>query len=431
MARLCAEIKSCRSCGSADLLDVMSMGKQSLISFPDNPKEKVPNGPLELVLCQRCKLLQLRHTFSRDVLYRGYWYESRINPTMVVALKDLVDSAARMVSLKKGSVVLDIASNDNTTLKQYAQNGIVRIGIDPSDVARQNPVKGIVNVNDFFSKRSFDRALAQLDSEGVEHSGKALIITCAAMFYDLPDPNAFLENVKKCLDRKGVFIIQMNYLGMMIKDNTFDNICHEHLEYYSLRTMEYLLQKHGLDVLNVELNDVNGGSFRIYMGFKGMHSIPPAARRNIKRLETQEDRQGLDKASTYRKYSDGLLATKKRFLKFIRDERRKGKRFCLEGASTRGLVQIQFFGLTKKDFPYALEKNPRKFGKYYADTGIQIKSTKNFYTAKNGRLSGDSPDYLYVLPYHFIDYIREQRSDFMEKGGKLIIAIPKFKVMGK
>ena len=215
MLKLYSSIKSCRSCGSTHLLKVMSLGRQSVISFPDNPKERVPSGPLELVLCKKCKLLQLRHTFERNILYRSYWYESGINPTMIAALKDIVDSASKIVKLKKRNIVMDIASNDNTLLKQYTQKGIIKVGIDPSDVAKQNMQKGIISINNFFSVAAFKQALRQMDEEKKDHESKASIVTCIAMFYDLPDPNVFLEDVKKCMKEDGIFIIQMNYLGLM------------------------------------------------------------------------------------------------------------------------------------------------------------------------------------------------------------------------
>lgn len=423
-------IKRCRSCGSTHFSKVMSLGRQSLIDFPNHAGSKSLSGPLELVLCDECKLLQLKHTFARNLLYREYWYESKINPTMVLALKDVADAAAGMVKLGNGNVVLDIASNDNTLLRQYSQNGVAKIGIDPSDVARRNIQKGIVTINDFFSVTAFNKAIRQLNGNGTRYDKKASIITCVAIFYDLPSPNAFLEDVKKCLKSDGIFIIQMNYLGLMIKENTFDNICHEHLEYYSFRTLNNLLDRHGFEVLDVELNDVNGGSFRVYIGIKGSRKITQVGKRNIRRLETYEKRLNLDKLDAYREFSRRMLQTKKQLTSFIKRELGRGKKFCLEGASTRGLVQIQFFGLSGKDFQYALEKNPRKFGKYYADTGIPIRSDENFYETINGKLNEESPDYLYVLPYHFLGYIKKQRKDFLKNGGKLIVAIPEFNVIG-
>ncbi len=256
--------KTCRVCGSNKLIPILSLGDQYVTNFVDDAKGDYPHAPLELVLCNvkdgGCGLLQLRHTVERDLMYRKYWYKSGISTTMVKALADIASAAERLVNLSTGDIVIDIGANDGTLLRQYKTPGLVTVGFEPSNLWKLGIEGNSKIINDYFNYESFRRELG---------SKKAKVITSIAMFYDLEDPNTFVEDIKKCLDENGVWIIQMNYLGLMLENNTFDNISHEHLEYYSLLSLLNLLDKHNLEAFDVELNDVNGGSFRIYIKHKG------------------------------------------------------------------------------------------------------------------------------------------------------------------
>jgi SAM-dependent methyltransferase len=416
---LVKETKKCRVCGSKNLVSAISLGNQVVTNFVDNPNKKLYRGPLELVLCgprgKGCGLLQLRHTFNHDILYKKYWYRSGISAMMVKALADIANKSEKLVKLRKGDIVIDIGSNDGTLLEQFITKGIVKVGFEPSNLWNLAKGKDIVTLHDYFNYKKFAEKFGRK---------KAKVITAIAMFYDLDDPNAFVEDIKKCLDKDGVFIIQMNYLGLMLKNNTFDNISHEHLEYYSLLSLEYLLRRHGLEVFDVELNDVNGGSFRIYVrqeaskieGFKG-------ARERVARLRAREINEGLDSISVYKKFERRIEKTRSELLTLLKNENKKRKKIFIYGASTRGLVVLQYAGIDSKLIKAATDKNPNKWGKYIAGTNIPIVSIAEYKRAK--------PDYLFVLPYHFIDEIKKQNSDFLKNGGKMIVAIPKLRIISK
>jgi hypothetical protein len=242
------------------------------------------------------------------------------------------------------------------------------------------------------------------------------------MFYDLEDPNTFVEDIKQCLDENGVWIIQMNYLGLMLENNTYDNICHEHLEYYSLLSLSNLLQRHNMEALDVELNDVNGGSFRIYVKHKGskVQGFPG----NSERLEKQkkyEEKMGLNDFKVYDKFAQRIEKSKTELMAFLTQQSKKGKKIFIYGASTRGLVVLQYAGVDKKLIIAATDMNPEKWGKYIVGTGIPIISIEQYRKEK--------PDYLFVLPYHFLEEIKNQEKAFLKAGGKMIVAIPKFEVI--
>ena len=251
----------CRVCGSPNLESVLSLGNQFISNFVDSAGEEAYTAPLELVLCNRktggCGLVQLKHTVPRDLLYRQYWYKSGINQSMRNALADITDKIEKKVSLSQGDIALDIGCNDGTLLRSFRTKGLVLAGFEPAtNLIPEAQVGTSKIINDFFGAGAFHR---EFDSR------KAKVITAIAMFYDLEDPNVFVSDLKQILDESGICVIQQNYLPSMLESNAFDNIGHEHLEYYSLLSLEYLLGLHGLETFDVGLNDVNGGSFRVYV----------------------------------------------------------------------------------------------------------------------------------------------------------------------
>ncbi len=411
-------VKRCRVCGSRHLIPILSLGNQYVTNFLDSPKAKSYKAPLDLVLCDTkkggCGLLQLKHTFNHDILYRKYWFRSGISTTLVKALADVVNKAERVVDLESGDLVIDIGSNDGTLLKQYKGKNITRVGFEPSNLWKFASGRNLVSIHDYFNYGSFSRRFK---------GRKAKIITSIAMFYDLDDPNKFVEDITRCLDDNGLWIIQMNYLYLMLKDNTFDNISHEHLEYYSLLSLEKLLGRHGLEVMDVELNEVNGGSFRIYIRKKGADVKPlVGAEGRVLRLKALEKRAGMDTIRPYLSFARRIKMIGTSLHSFLEKQKRMGKSVFIYGASTRGLVILQFARITNRLIIAATDKNPEKWGKYIVGTGIPIISIDEYRRRK--------PDYLFILPYHLNKEIRSQESRFLNKNGKMIVPIPKFKIYG-
>jgi hypothetical protein len=413
------ERETCRVCGSDKLIPILSLGEQYVTNFVEDPKSDYPRGPLELVLCSvkdgGCGLLQLKHTIERDVLYRKYWYRSGISSIMVKALADITSAAKKIVNLSSGDLVVDIGANDGTLLRQYEVTGLMTVGFEPSNLWNLATEGNSKIINDYFNYGSFQRELG---------NKKAKVITSIAMFYDLEDPNTFVEDIRKCLDENGVWIIQMNYLGLMVENNTFDNISHEHLEYYSLLSLSNLLERHNLQAFDVELNDVNGGSFRIYVKHRGSNITGfPGHEERLKKQEAYEEKMGFDNKKVCDQFAKRIEKSKNDLLVFLNQEKKSGKNIFIYGASTRGLVVLQYFGIDNKLISGAADMNPDKWGKYIVGTGIPIMSVEEYRKKK--------PDYLLVLPYHFIDEIREQEAVFLKNGGKMMVAMPDFKVITK
>jgi NDP-4-keto-2,6-dideoxyhexose 3-C-methyltransferase len=409
--------QTCRVCGSSKLIPILSLGDQFVTNFVEEPNRDYVKGPLEIVLCNvkdgGCGLLQLKHTVERDILYKKYWYKSGISTTMVKALADIASSAERLIKLSSEDLVVDIGSNDGTLLRQFKTPGLITVGFEPSNLWKLG-IEGTSRIiNDYFNYETFQREFG---------NKKAKLITSIAMFYDLEDPNVFVEDIRKCLDKEGVWIIQMNYLGLMLENNTFDNISHEHLEYYSLLSLSNLLDRHDMEAFDVELNGVNGGSFRIYVRHKGGNVKGfQGHEERLKKQKNYEEKMGFDNDRVYDKFAKRIEKTKNDLLAFLNEEVKKGKKIFIYGASTRGLVVLQYVCIDKTLIQAAADMNPDKWGKYIVGTGIPIVSVEEYQKEK--------PDYLFVLPYHLIEEIKDQEKDFLKNGGKMIVAIPKFEII--
>lgn len=414
-------IDKCRVCGFENLTPILSLGELHVSDFlEETEKDKAKKAPLELVLCEEsqggCGLLQLKHTVSHETLYRNYWYRSGMNKTMTDELVGIARKIESLVNFKPGDFAMDIGANDGTLLRGYVIQGINRIGFEParnlSIWSREGTTKII---EEFFNYPDWQKEFGE---------AKAKIITAIAMFYDLDNPNEFVADVVKCLDDDGVFIIQMSYLPLMLSQNAFDNICHEHLEYYSLLSLENLLKRHNLEVFDVELNDINGGSFRIYIKHRGRGNavrIPKKADRRLDYLRNYEKKLGLSNRGIYDKFVKRVYDIKDKVYNFIRDEVQKGKKVHVYGASTKGNTLLQFFNLDNSLIAAAAERNPDKWGKRTVGTFIPIISEEHARKEK--------PHYFLILPWHFLKEFREREIEYLKGGGKFIVPMPEFKII--
>jgi NDP-4-keto-2,6-dideoxyhexose 3-C-methyltransferase len=409
---------TCRVCNSS-VEPIFSLGEQYISNFLTPEEPDGLKAPLELVLCSRCRLLQLRHTVPADAMYKNYWYRSGTNQTMRDALADIAKKGESLIHLRGGDSVLDIGCNDGTLLTSYETNGIYRIGFDPAEnLAVFSRKVADKLVTGFFEAEAFCK-----DPELSGHRPK--IVTSIAMFYDLEDPNRFVADIKKVMHPDGLWIVQMSYLLLMLKTNDFGNICHEHLEYYSLQSFEYLLNLHDFVLVDVELNDVNGGSFRAYIrnraadeGAFGSESYRREAADRISAIRVKETKMGLDKIEPYQEFAARVERVKQDVSGFIKDHVRRNKKVYVYGASTKGNTMLQYFGLDSSVIGAAAERNPDKWGKVTVGTRIPIISEAEARTAK--------PDFFLVLPWHFVDEFTAREKDYLSSSGRFILPLPHF-----
>lgn len=412
------EIKKCRGCGSENLTPILSLGNQYVTNFIEKESEQGQRVPLDLVLCEKCKLLQLKHNAPPESMWADqYWYKSGISSTIKSDLKDIVSKALELKKLDEEDLVIDIGCNDGTMLGFYNHPKDKLVGFEPSkNVAKEAKEKGFNIINNFFNSKNFKEKFG---------NKKAKIITAISMFYDLEDPNSFLKDITEVLDKDGLFIIQQNYLLTMLEQNAFDNICHEHREYYSLISLKNILNKYGLEVFDVELNNINGGSIRTYIKIKGNETLGGfgGSEKRIEEIEQREKIMGLETKKPYLEFANRISKIKEELISFLKEEKAKGKRIWIYGASTRGNVILQYFELNSDLIEFVADKNSDKWGKKTVGSMIPIISPDEI-TKKN-------PDYILVNVWHFFKEIKEQEKEWFNRGGTFLVALPNFKITKK
>jgi len=412
----------CRLCGAESLTPILNLDKQMLATaFSSNQKEDcfpLRKVPLELVRCNpeinqdACGLVQLKHTFPSVLTYSEYWYLSGVNQTMRDALKEISDSVTSMVDLKAGETVVDIGCNDGTLLNSYSVEGLDKIGFDPAQNLTGIKGESFHRVADFFNSAAYDK---------IRPSQKAKIITSIAMFYDIDDPNGFVSDIGKILAEDGVWVLQMADLPNMLRFNMFDNICHEHLCYYHMAPLEILFKNHGLRIIDIEKNYVNGSSYRIYIGKIGGLTPTESGHERVMKVRFEEFNMGLDTDEPYKKFEENIVKNKHDLLFFLKQKKDEGKKVFVYGASTKGNVLLQYCGIDTDLIEFAVERNPKKFGKKTIGTNIPIISEEEAREM--------SPDYFLVLPYHFIEEILIREESFVNAGGKFVIPVPKVRTL--
>ncbi len=407
------KIERCRVGGGPNLLSVLNLGHQALTGvFPKDVAASITTGPLELVWCPDSGLLQLAHSYDASEMYgENYGYRSGLNASMVAHLTDKVAYLERLVPLRDGDVILDIGANDATTLKAYQSKRLRRIGIDPTAVKfKQYYTSEITLVPDFFST----------DAYRTVEKKSARIVTSIAMFYDLDHPVTFAKQIEEILAEDGVWHFEQSYMPSMLRLNSYDTICHEHLEYYSLGVVKRILDAAGLRVVDVVMNAVNGGSFAVTAAKRSNRSIK-SNDAVVNWLLEQEDRMGLATPKPFRDFEERVFRHREDLVRLVRSLNADGKRIVGYGASTKGNVVLQFCGFTSKDIESIAEVNPDKFGAFTPGTHIPIISEEEARAMK--------PDYFIVLPWHFKEGIVRREKEFLASGGKMIFPFPEIEIV--
>lgn len=382
-------LRRCRLCNGDEFQDVISLGWQHLTGvFPKSESlASVPGGLLKLIRCSRdggCGLVQLDRNFDPNLMYgENYGYRSGLNPSMVEHLRRRVLAITSSNNLRQGDLVVDIGSNDGTSLSFYPEH-LTRIGMDPtSSKFSAHYAPGILAIPEFFSADSLLRAT----------NGKnAKVITAFSMMYDLEEPSAFVRDVARVLDHSGVFVFEQSYLPLMLARTAFDTICHEHIEYYGLRQIEWMLDGANLEVIDVELNDVNGGSFAVSAAHRGSRPVSSA----VAELRQRESSLWLNADKTFSEFETESASRAQDLRGFLENCRNSGKRVAALGASTKGNVLLQFAGVTKDLLAEIGDVNPDKHGRFTPGSGIPI--------VPESVVLDENYDYYLVLPWHFRDF---------------------------
>jgi hypothetical protein len=404
--------------------DLFTLGELYVSDFV--AEGDLPRGgktELKMVLDTDDSTVRLDKVHPSEDMYGKYWYRSSTNLTMKKELASIVTSINDILPLNKGDLWVDIACNDGTLLS-YVSDDLVRVGIDPVDDSykQESEKHADLIIQDFFSYSGF--------SKSKYGHRKAMVVTTIAMFYDLDDPRSFMLDVKDMLDDKGLWVLQLSYTPLMLKQIAFDNICHEHVYYYSLYNIKNMLHECGLDVVDVALNDVNGGSFRLYVmksdSDKSIFGTAPyrdCCDFRIRSLLEYEKTLKLDSEDTWKRFYENINSLRDKTREFILQEKAKGKTIWAYGASTKGNTLLQYFNLDSNIIDGIAERNPKKFGLKTVGTNIPIFSESHMREV--------NPDYLLILPWQFIKEFRDRESQYLDNGGKFIVPCPEFYIVDK
>jgi len=407
------KVEKCRICGNTHLECVLDLGEQMLTGiFPQKKYAEVTAGPLRLVKCigenEVCGLLQLEHSYDLGEMYGdNYGYRSSLNASMVTHLNDKVKRITDRVSLQQGDLVIDIGSNDGTTLQAYPSSGLILVGVDPTGTKFHDYYPAHIQlIPDFFSSALVKERFAEK---------KAKVVTSFSMFYDLEDPIYFMRQVYDVLADDGIWVFEQSYMPTMLTTNSYDTVCHEHLEFYALRQIKWMTDSVGFKILDVEFNDVNGGSFSITVA-KGLGNSTLSL--EVQYILDQEQRDGLDTLAPYQAFAARASDSKHALLKFVNEARAAGKTVAALGASTKGNVLLQYCGITEEQVAYVGEVNTEKYGCFTPGTWLPI--------VPESSIVQNEPDYLIVLPWHFKKFFMVKNK---WKHAKLVFPLPSLEIV--
>jgi len=419
---LLAEIPRCRICDNPNLEPVIDLGRQAVASlFDDGRGENRFDAPipLEVVRCQArpgrrsCGFVQLRHTVAPQILYRDYGYRSGINTTMRRHLESLVREIESTLPLRDGDFVVDIGANDGTTLLAYRHPEIVRVGFEPSNVRPNQEHHGLIYI-----PRVFHRA----DVDALLPDRRARVVTSIAMFYDVDAPIQFCREVFDLLADDGIWVLEMGYLGAMLEHNSFDAICHEHLGYYSVETLHYVLEESGFELYDLQFNDANGGSMRCWIRKRlAGRTVSDEQRSRVAKALKDERDQGYHDPRRFEQFRKDVEVIRRELMGILERCRREGQRVFGYGASSKGNVLLQYCGIGPHHLVMIADRNPMKAGRLTPGTKIQIGTEAEARAAR--------PDYLLILPWHFLAEFLEREQALRAGGTKFIVPFPQVRIV--
>lgn len=407
------KLKKCRNCRKNSFKNLFSLGKLAFTGkFPNKIKTNVKKDFINLVICKNCKLVQLDRNFNMKYLYgKDYGYRSGINATMSNHLKNTALRLKNLTNLKKDDSIIDIASNDGTLLNNYPKDTFT-VGIDPiiKKLSRFYN-KRHIQIGDFFSaKKIFKKKI----------KNKFKILTAISVFYDLENPNNFLRDISKIIDKKsGIFLLEHADLYSIIKHNLFDTICHEHLTYYSSKIIINMAKRNNLRIIDIERNDINGGSTRFY--FSHNDSLYKEKKEKISNFLKIEKKTKLENSDTFKKFFQKILRLKTSLNKSIDRIIENKKIIHGYGASTKGNVLLQFYGIGRKKINFIADRNIEKNHHFTPGTKIKIITEKKSRSLR--------PDYYLVLPWHFKKEILKREKSLLKNNVKFIFPLPEVKII--
>lgn len=404
------------------MIDLFSLGEIYVSDFlREGEQSRGGKHELKLVMEEDTRAVRLATTMPLDTMFGEYWYKSGINPQMVNELKNIVESILPLIKTKENDLWVDVGVNDGSLLS-FVPEKFIKIGIDPAEDKFRDKSEQHADliIQDYFSAESFKSSKFGKQT--------AMVITSIAMLYDVNEPDKFCKDVYEVLDDEGLWVIQLSHSGLMLEQLAMDNILSEHVYYYTLSSLSIILERNGFVVADCQLNETNGGSFRVYVRKENADEKKFATRpyRDVCKLRVQsllnyEKELKLDQPKTWVKFYEDIQELRDNVVSFIKQEKKKGKTFWCYSASTKGNTFLQWFGLDHTVIDGIAERSIDKWGLKTVATNIPIYSEDVFRKA--------SPDYCIILAWHFVKSFAEREQEYLKGGGKFIVTMPKFEII--
>lgn len=402
----------CRGCGSSRISHFLDLGDQphcNRLIPPEKAGQREPYFPLRVGFCEECTLVQIDHTIPKEDMFTDYPYVSGTTKTLVAHFKDTAARLVKTYGLKPGARVVDVGSNDGTALKQYQPYGLKVLGVDPAaNVTALAVEAGVPTWTRFFNE--------EVAQEILDKEGKADLVTAAGVFFHLEELHSVVRGIRMLIEPDGVFVVQAIYLGGMIDNNAFDQVYHEHLVYYTLKSISALFARHGLEVFDVSVVPIHGGSLEVHVGLPGRHPIQPSVAAQHK-LEAE---RGYGEFATYEAFAKRVWQLRDDLRALLEDYKAKGKSVYAFGAPAKGATLLNSFGITTDLVQKATERNPMKVGMMMPGSRLPIIDEQ-----------GAVPDAFLVLAWNFIDEFVEREQAYLKGGGEFIVPVPRLKVIGR
>jgi len=406
----------CRSCYQKELKKVISIGRQPVSSvFLAKKINNLKKYSLDLYECQNCKLVQFYNVAPlKDMYGTTYGYRTSLSKLMIEHIKEKYKKLMKTKVISNGSNILDIGSNDGTFLNFFARNKKVNLfGIDPSAKKFKKFYNKKINlIVDFFS---LAKIKIFFKKENIKPK-KFSLISSLAMFYDIDDPNKFCNDVNSLLEPNGLWVLEMSYFPLLLSNLTYDQICHEHIAYYTLTSFNKIANKNGLRIIDISFNEINGGSIEIVCSKKNSKH-----KANNKKINNTLNAEKKINNKAYKRFNARIENTKHQINKFL--NKFKNKKIIGYGASTKGNIVLNHCKINNKKLILICDANPEKYGKYTPGSNIKIISKEHMRKLK--------PDYLFILIWSFRKEVIKQESKYIKNGGKLVFHLPKFHIVDK
>lgn len=405
---------TCRICGNKDLKQFLSLGTTPLAnSFlkKEELDEKEEKYPLNLVFCDKCKLVTLSHVVDAEKMFSNYVYVTSTTKTFRDHFTKMGMDLAEEFGLDDGSLAVDIGSNDGVLLSGFKSKGVKVVGVEPAaNIAKIAELNGVPTINDFFGSSSVLKIVGK--------HGKADVVTATNVFAHINDIKTVLKNVKYLLKEDGVFVIEIQYFMDTIKTMNFDNVYHEHLSYFTLTSLKNLFEMNGMNIFKVEHVDTHGGSLRVFIQKNGGFREPDSS---VKEFLVNEEKMGVDDFKMYESFGKKVYDAKEVLVNHIKTMTRQGKKIAAYGAPAKGNTLLNFCGIGNDAISYVVEDNPLKVGLYTPGTRIPVVSSE--------ALDKEKPDVVLILAWNFAKEIMEKNKKHKERGVQFIVPLPEPRIV--